>query len=54
MTFDPESDRQSAFNEGVRHVGRTIVGLINVNLGNIDKAQGRILQRLTGKGQPDG
>ncbi len=38
MTFDPESDRASAFNEGSRHVGRAIVGIINCNLGNVERA----------------
>ena len=30
MTFDPESPRQSDFNEGRRHIGRCLVGLANI------------------------
>ena len=32
MTFNPESERVSNFNEGSRHVGRAIVGIVNANL----------------------
>lgn len=32
MTFDPESERASNFNEGRRHVGRALVNLINANI----------------------
>lgn len=32
MTFDPENDRVSNFNEGKRHVGRALVNLVNANV----------------------
>jgi len=30
MTFDPESIRKSDFNEGRRHIGRALVGIVNL------------------------
>jgi hypothetical protein len=38
MTFDPESARWSDFNEGKRHVGRTLVNLSTINVGAIKQA----------------
>ena len=35
MTFDPESQRWSDFNEGKRHVGRTLVNISTINVGVI-------------------
>ena len=32
MTFDPDSDRASAFAEGKRHVGRKVVGIVNADM----------------------
>lgn len=46
MTFDPDSQRQSDFNEGKRHVGRVLVGLANVNLGAIKEAEERLKARV--------
>ena len=51
MTFDPNSERSTSFNEGSRKVGRTIVGIINCNLEKVTKAEKRILNR---KGKTDG
>ena len=56
MTYDPESDRQSAFAEGRRSVGRAIVGIINSNLGAVKAADERIAARRLPKpvkGRPD-
>lgn len=39
MSFDPESARITDFNEGKRHVGRAIVGLLSINLGKITEAE---------------
>lgn len=38
MTFDPESDRQTCFAEGRRHVGRVLVGIVNMTAGAIEAA----------------
>lgn len=48
MTFDPESDRVSNFNEGARHVGRVLVGLITLNLGEVKKNDERKESQQTG------
>lgn len=32
MTFHPEDDRATAFAEGKRHVGRQIVGFMNISM----------------------
>src|SRR3990167_5102625 len=45
MTFDPDSTRQSDFNEGKRHVGRVLVGIANISLGVIQEAEKRIEKR---------
>ena len=37
MSFDEESARMTDFNEGRRHVGRTLVNIINENLGPISQ-----------------
>ena len=47
MTYDPASDRQTCFAEGRRSVGRTIVGLINLNLSAVKEADERIAKRRT-------
>ena len=36
MSFDEESSRMTDFNEGRRHVGRSLVNIINENLGQIE------------------
>ena len=57
MSFDPESDRQTCFAEGRRHVGRVIVGIAKLNLGVIPEAEQRIAARrtpTTRKGRPNG
>ena len=54
MTFDPESDRQTAFAEGRRSVGRAIVGIINTNLAAVKAADERIAARRVTKGRKDG
>lgn len=38
MTFDPESDRQTCFAEGRRHVGRVLVGLANLTASAVEDA----------------
>jgi len=38
-TFDPESQRWSDFNEGKRHVGRTLVNISTINVGIIKQNQ---------------
>lgn len=50
MTFDPESERKTAFNEGSRHVGRVLVGIVKMNLGKLKEAEKRNL-RLKQKGK---
>ena len=57
MTYDPQSERQSAFNEGMRHVGRVLVGIANISLGQVKKAEELIEKRKTfvkSKGRPNG
>ena len=57
MSFDAESDRQTSFAEGRRHVGRVIVGIAKLNLGAIQEAEQRIAARKTPtirKGRPNG
>ena len=39
MTFDPESPRMSDFNEGKRAVGRSLVGLLTLNIGMVSEKQ---------------
>ena len=45
MTFDPDSVRQSDFNEGKRHVGRVLVGIANISLGTVQEAEKRVEKR---------
>ncbi len=40
QTFDPESERASAFAEGKRYVGRKIVGILNLPIETFKKIQG--------------
>lgn len=49
MTFDPESDRASAFNEGKRYVGRALVGILSTNLTVIKEVEKvkRVAKELT-------
>ena len=57
MTFDPENERQSNFNEGRRHVGRVLVGIANISLGTVKAAEERIEKRkviIKTKGRPNG
>lgn len=57
MTFDPESDRQTAFNEGKRHVGRILVGIANANMAAINAADEKLeklAKPVTRKGRPNG
>ena len=60
MSYDPESDRQTAFAEGRRHVGRVLVGIVKVNLGTIKAGDERRAKRQTAqttvirKGKPNG
>mgnify|MGYP001604612208 CR=1 FL=1 len=49
MTFDPESARQSDFNEGKRHVGRVLVGIANISLGVVKAAEEKIEKRQQAK-----
>ena len=46
MTFVPDSETATAFNEGARKVGRAIVGIINTNLSTYEEGTARKLQRL--------
>ena len=41
LSYDPDSDRQTAFAEGRRSVGHVIVGLIKINLGAVKAADER-------------
>ena len=57
MTFDPESDRNTSFNEGKRHVGRVLVGIANISLGVVKAAEEKIEKRkviIKTKGRPNG
>ena len=45
MSFDPDSDRQSCFSEGSRHVGRALVGIVALNPAALKEADKRIEQR---------
>ena len=57
MTFDPNSDRETSFNEGRRHVGRVLVGIANISLGTVKKAEEIIEKRkvvVKTKGKPHG
>lgn len=37
MSFDPESDRMTSFNEGRRHVGRVLTGIVNTPFAALEK-----------------
>ena len=45
MSFDPEDERMSCFNEGRRHVGRVLVGIANISLGAVQEAEKKIEKR---------
>lgn len=56
MTFDPESERVSAFNEGKRHIGRVLVGLLSTNLTvlkEVEKAKTAAKQLTVNKRRKD-
>lgn len=40
MTFHPEGDRASAFAEGKRHVGRSIVGFLKMPMDTVKRMAG--------------
>lgn len=57
MTFDPQSERETSFNEGKRHVGRVLVGIANISLGTVKEAEEKIEKRkviVKTKGKPHG
>lgn len=39
MSFDPSDPYMTAFNEGRRHVGRAIVGVLNSNITTLTKGK---------------
>jgi len=49
MTFDPESERVTAFNEGRRSIGRALVGILSTNLTIIKEVEKvkRVAKELT-------
>lgn len=55
LTFDPDSDRISAFAEGRRFVGRALVGIGKLNLDAVKAADKRIAARAksTARGRKD-
>jgi|ETNvirnome_2_130_1030620.scaffolds.fasta_scaffold00872_5 hypothetical protein len=54
MSFDEESPRMTDFNEGNRHIGRTIVNIINQNLGQVTKATELLNKLKLGRGKDNG